>query len=680
MEMVLYQSPQIHKDKSRDCGDASNLDLVERTNQEVAKVYLKPPVGRLLWTKPGVDSLNFDDLYNNLRVFKNDVKGSTASSSSTQNVAFVSENTSSTNDLDEYDLEEMDLKWQVAMISMRMKKFYKKTDAKEMWEAIKSRFGGNEESKKNKANDNSKRLGKKEESNALMTLDGGCVDWTSHSEDEQDNYAFMACNSSGSDTEREQLSDASIEIKAYTQGLKKVEAQLVAHQQGQLWLGYGDHRYDGILSYENDVLQSVFMNKKSELEKQPLYDRFFTAGGMHVSQPNESETQTSDFDTCESDCSVETHESLSEPTLNEPKVVNQLKVRSDAPIIEEYESDSEDEHDYPHRALKNKGIVDSGCSRHMTGNKAYLAEFQDFNGGPVAFGGSKGYITGKGKIKTGKLDFEDVLLCERTSAFQSLSVSQMWKEFACLIAKAQLMNLTIGIGDESEKVKRGITVFLDELERIKRQEMKANKEVEALRKEYAQETENLVIQAGAAKASSTNIFSTVSYKIQLKASNDSEIPPLEDIYQNSTDGIFTNSSYDDEGAVADFTNLEIIVNVSLIPTSRIISSHPSALILGDPTSAVQTEAKTVSKVVKALYGLHQPPKACLCLFKYHGHSKVHPSLIAVKRKFSDKLEQKLDRNQNHEVVNFPGRDSFLAIAKEATIMATSTTEAEYVAA
>ncbi|GJR02742.1 putative ribonuclease H-like domain-containing protein [Tanacetum coccineum] len=51
-------------------------------------------------------------------------------------------------------------------------------------------------------------------------------------------------------------------------------------------------------------------------------------------------------------------------------------------------------------ALKNKGIVDSGCSRHMTGNKAYLAEFQDFNGGPVAFGGSKGYITGKGISNT----------------------------------------------------------------------------------------------------------------------------------------------------------------------------------------------------------------------------------------------------------------------------------------
>ncbi|GJR61038.1 hypothetical protein Tco_1503200 [Tanacetum coccineum] len=86
-------------------------------------------------TKPGVDSLSFDDLYNNLRVFENDVKGSTASSSSTQNVAFISENTSSTNDLDEFDLEEMDLKWQVAMISMRMKKFYKKTGRKLQFDA-----------------------------------------------------------------------------------------------------------------------------------------------------------------------------------------------------------------------------------------------------------------------------------------------------------------------------------------------------------------------------------------------------------------------------------------------------------------------------------------------------------------------------------------------------------------
>ncbi|GKF79771.1 hypothetical protein Tco_0235339 [Tanacetum coccineum] len=75
--------------------------------------------------------------------------------------------------------------------------------------------------------------------------------------------------------------------------------------------------------------------------------------------------------------------------------VNTAKIKAVSAVGEKGETT-----DYPQRALKNKGIVDSGCYRHMTGNKAYLAEFQDFNGGPVAFGGSKGYITGKGKIKT----------------------------------------------------------------------------------------------------------------------------------------------------------------------------------------------------------------------------------------------------------------------------------------
>ncbi|GKD72379.1 hypothetical protein Tco_1330661, partial [Tanacetum coccineum] len=75
----------------------------------------------------------------------------------------------------------------------------------------------------NKDKDNGRRSSKQEESKALVTLDGEGVDWTSHSEDKQENYALMANSSSGSDTEREQLGDASIEIQAYTQALKKVE-------------------------------------------------------------------------------------------------------------------------------------------------------------------------------------------------------------------------------------------------------------------------------------------------------------------------------------------------------------------------------------------------------------------------------------------------------------------------
>ncbi|GKF06562.1 hypothetical protein Tco_0037230 [Tanacetum coccineum] len=81
--------------------------------------------------------------------------------------------------------------------------------------------------------------------------------------------------------------------------------------------------------------------------------------------------------------------------------------------------------DYPQRALQNKEIVDSRYSRHITRNKAYLAEYPDFNGGAVTFGGSKGYITGKGKIKTKKLDFKDVCFVKELHHFNLFSVSQM---------------------------------------------------------------------------------------------------------------------------------------------------------------------------------------------------------------------------------------------------------------
>nr|GEV25391.1 hypothetical protein [Tanacetum cinerariifolium] len=215
-------------------------------------------VALIIRTKPGLDTLSFNDLYNNLRVFEHDVKGTTASSSSdTQNVTFVSaDNTRSTNDvstaysvsspsvsksqkeryasytdevihsffsnqssapqldcddleqINDDDLEEMDLKWQVAMISMRIKKFYKKTD-------------------------------------------GEVVKWSGHVEKDTQNFAMMAYSfsNSGSDNEvksyskkcaesyarlkklydeqRDKLGDASVEITTYTLALKKVEAQLL---------------------------------------------------------------------------------------------------------------------------------------------------------------------------------------------------------------------------------------------------------------------------------------------------------------------------------------------------------------------------------------------------------------------------------------------------------------------
>nr|GEW84395.1 hypothetical protein [Tanacetum cinerariifolium] len=77
-------------------------------------------------------------------------------------------------------------------------------------------------------------------------------------------------------------------------------------------------------------------------------------------------------------------------------------------------------------ALKDKGVIDSGYSRHMTGNISYLSEFKEINGGYVSFGGNPkgGNITGKGKIRTGKLDFDDVYFVKEIK-FNLFSVSQM---------------------------------------------------------------------------------------------------------------------------------------------------------------------------------------------------------------------------------------------------------------
>nr|GEU49110.1 retrovirus-related Pol polyprotein from transposon TNT 1-94 [Tanacetum cinerariifolium] len=80
----------------------------------------------------------------------------------------------------------------------------------------------------------------------------------------------------------------------------------------------------------------------------------------------------------------------------------------------------------PQHALKDKGVIDCGCLRHMTGNMSYLFYFEGLNGGYVAFGGNPkgGKIYRKGKIRTGKLDFDYVYFVKELK-FNLFSVSQI---------------------------------------------------------------------------------------------------------------------------------------------------------------------------------------------------------------------------------------------------------------
>nr|GEV75845.1 putative ribonuclease H-like domain-containing protein [Tanacetum cinerariifolium] len=57
-------------------------------------------------------------------------------------------------------------------------------------------------------------------------------------------------------------------------------------------------------------------------------------------------------------------------------------------------------HSNPHQDLKDKGVIDSGCSRNMTRNKSYLIDYEEIDEGFVAFGGNsnEGKLLGKNNV------------------------------------------------------------------------------------------------------------------------------------------------------------------------------------------------------------------------------------------------------------------------------------------
>ncbi|GJV78174.1 putative ribonuclease H-like domain-containing protein [Tanacetum coccineum] len=287
----------------------------------------------VVWrNKPDLGSISFDDLYNNFKIVEQEVKRSVISSSnsSSQNVAFVS-TPSSTNDVNtsnvhvstassslstasttdntarlsdatiyaflanqpngsqvvhedleqihEDDLEEMDLKWQLALLSMKARKFYQRTGKKiiinrsdiagydktkvECFNCHKmghfTRECKNPRSQENRSRnqDSSRRIVNVEDSSskAMLAIDGVRVDWSFMTKEEvPTNFALMAfldsevhnsktctktCLKSFEDLKsqydnlRIELNKSKSDLANYKRGLASMEEQLVFYKKNE---------------------------------------------------------------------------------------------------------------------------------------------------------------------------------------------------------------------------------------------------------------------------------------------------------------------------------------------------------------------------------------------------------------------------------------------------------------
>ncbi|GJU72793.1 hypothetical protein Tco_1264198 [Tanacetum coccineum] len=262
----------------------------------------------IIWrNKPEIDTLSLDDLYNNLKIYEPEVKGTSSSNTNTQNVAFVSSNSiSNANEAVNYahgattastqatavnstiinnlsdavicaffasqpncpqldnedlqqihpdDLEEMDLRWQMAMIIMRAGRFLKNTGRKFSMNGTET-IGFD----KSKNRENTRRVVPVETttSNALVSCNGSGYDWSDQAEEGPTYFALMAYTSTSSNSEvyndsncsssclenikilKEQneqllkdLRTSKLNVIAYKTGLESVEARLLVYKKNE---------------------------------------------------------------------------------------------------------------------------------------------------------------------------------------------------------------------------------------------------------------------------------------------------------------------------------------------------------------------------------------------------------------------------------------------------------------
>nr|GFA08013.1 putative ribonuclease H-like domain-containing protein [Tanacetum cinerariifolium] len=422
--------------------------------------------------------------------------------------------------IDVDDLKEMDLRWQMAMLTMRARR--KGNFARECRSPKDSRRSGATEPQRRTA------LVENSTSNALVSqCDGiGCYDWSYQAEEEPANFALMAITSSSSSSDNkvpscskacskayaqlhyqyDKLTDdfqkSQFDVLSYQAGLESVEARLVVPSAPIIedWVSDSEDEFE-----TNDphsvpsFVQSFEQVKTPRHSVQPVEAPILDATLKPPSPKSKSSSKKRNRKTCFVAYHAKkkaqpipmnyTHGVLTQSkpvsittvrpvcavvpkiVVTQPRYAHSNDTKSKSPIGRNItRSPSPKTRNSPPRvtaqapvgnplyALKDKGVIDSRCSRHMIGNMSYLSNFEELNGGYVAFGGNPkgGKIFGKGKIKTGKLDFEDVYFV-KVLKFNLFSVSQMCdKKNIVLFTDTECLVLTpdFKLPDESQVLLR----------------------------------------------------------------------------------------------------------------------------------------------------------------------------------------------------------------------------------
>ncbi|GJT98892.1 putative ribonuclease H-like domain-containing protein [Tanacetum coccineum] len=330
----------------------------------------------VVWrNKPDLDIMSFENLYNNFKIVEQEVKGTanSSSSSNSQNMAFVS-SSSSTNEVNTaYGVSTTNTQvsptsTQVSNASTQFSTANLSDDT--VYAFLKTGRKITINGSDTAGYDNSRRTVNVEEtsSKAMLAIDGAGFDWSHITDDKvPTNMALMA------------FSDYGPEFEGYGPKTSKNVSEDASNEVRE--------------SLDAPMVEKLVSADK--LEKKTIFP---TVAKIEFVRPKQQEKP------------------VRKPV--KPKAVN--TARPNSAVVNAVRANQ------GHPQKEYQGYVDSGCSRHMTGNMSYLSDFKEFDRGYVTFrGGAKGgKITGKGTLKIGKLDFKDMYFVKELQ-FNLSSVSQM---------------------------------------------------------------------------------------------------------------------------------------------------------------------------------------------------------------------------------------------------------------